>query len=301
MLNPVGTPFRVWATALATSAAEPARTAQLPYWRGVLATREAPLGQGEGSAARTTVELAPDLAEPLLTSVPAALGVQARDVLLTALAIAVADVRRTGDTVLLELEGHGRADLVPGADLTRTVGWFTSLFPVRLDLGAREGGEAALVRSVAGQLAEVPENGAGYGLLRHLNPVTAPVLAAMPPPQVRFNYLGRLDAGTVDGWSAAPEEEVVRAVGNDDHPVPRGVSVDVAAVRRADGEHLRADLTWRTGALTADAVDRLAARWRRALTAIADQAVAVRPGEAPLVHLSQDELDELEADWGSRT
>jgi hypothetical protein len=110
----------------------------------------------------------------------------------------------------VDVESHGRhgGDL----DLSRTVGWFTSVHPVRLDLGALSldevavGGDAAgaAVKTVKEQLRAVPGDGLGYGLLRYLNPDTSPVLAALPAPQIGFNYLGRFLTGAPGGLGGAP-------------------------------------------------------------------------------------------------
>ena len=115
--------------------------------------------------------------------------------------------------VLLDLEGHGREEgLVSGAvDLTRTVGWFTSLYPVRLDPGlldleeALSGGPALgrALKTIKEQLRAVPGKGLGYGLLRYLNEETAAELAGAAAPQLGFNYLGRFAAGA-DGADWAP-------------------------------------------------------------------------------------------------
>ncbi|WP_033018482.1 condensation domain-containing protein, partial [Streptomyces rimosus] len=135
-------------------------------------------------------------AEPLLTTVPAAFRAGVNDVLLTALALAVVRWRGAGSGLVLDLEGHGREEqVVAGADLSRTVGWFTSLFPVRLDLegvdveDAFRGGAAAGValKRVKEQLRAIPDHGIGYGLLRHLNPETEEALASAPAPQIGFN------------------------------------------------------------------------------------------------------------------
>ena len=95
--------------------------------------------------------------------------------------------RRSGHAVLLDLEGHGREEVFADVDLSRTVGWFTSLFPVRLDPGALDleealAGGAALGRAlkrIKEQLRALPDNGLGYGLLRYLNAQTAPQLARL--------------------------------------------------------------------------------------------------------------------------
>ena len=102
-------------------------------------------------------------------------------------------------------------------DLTRTVGWFTSLYPVRLDPGpldleeALAGGPALgrALKTIKEQLRAVPGKGLGYGLLRYLNGETAAALAGLPVPQLGFNYLGRFAAGGAGadwapaGWMSA--------------------------------------------------------------------------------------------------
>jgi non-ribosomal peptide synthase protein (TIGR01720 family) len=95
--------------------------------------------------------------------------------------------------VLVELEGHGREDLFEGLDLSRTVGWFTTRFPVCLTPGDAGPGEA--IQAVKEQLRRAPKNGIGYGLLRYLNrdPGVRMALTALPSPEVMFNYLGQLD------------------------------------------------------------------------------------------------------------
>ena len=109
-----------------------------------------------------------------------------------------------GAAVLLDLEGHGREEIFADLDLSRTVGWFTSLFPVRLELGAANveealGGGAALgrvLKSIKEQLRALPDKGIGYGLLRYLNKETAAQLAGFAAAATRLQ-LSRAD---VAGW-----------------------------------------------------------------------------------------------------
>ena len=166
-----------------------------------------------------------DVSAALLTTVPEAFHGRVNDVLLTALVVAVAGWRRrrapgkgTSNAVLIDLEGHGREEqLFEGVDLTRTVGWFTSLFPVRLDAGrldleeALEGGAALgeALKRIKEQLRRVPGGGLGYGLLRHLNPETAPALSGLATPQIGFNYLGRFARAQGADWQIAPEIEAL--------------------------------------------------------------------------------------------
>ena len=183
------------------------------------------------TARHLTLMLPADVTAPLLTTVPAAFHGRVNDVLLTALVVAVAGWRRrrahgkgTSNAVLIDLEGHGREQqLFEGVDLTRTVGWFTSLFPVRLDAGALdleealEGGAALgqAFKRIKEQLRALPDGGLGYGLLRHLNPETAPALAGLATPQIGFNYLGRFARDQAADWQIAPEIEALGGGGID--------------------------------------------------------------------------------------
>ena len=103
----------------------------------------------------------------------------------------------------MEVEGHGREEGFGDLEVSRTVGWFTSLFPVRLDVGpidldeALTGGEALgrALKQVKEQLRAIPNHGVGYGLLRYLNANTGAQLAGCAGPQMGFNYLGRFRWG----------------------------------------------------------------------------------------------------------
>ncbi|WP_253780864.1 non-ribosomal peptide synthetase [Goodfellowiella coeruleoviolacea] len=294
-LPPVGTSFRTWADRLTAAAEAPETTAQLPLWQGILGTPG--LGRSGGTVARrTAATLPPDVTGPLLSSVPAAFHGRVNDVLLTALGIAVARLRQDAGTALVvDVEGHGREEhLVPGTDLSRTVGWFTSLYPVRIDPGT--GDVAGAVKRVKEQLRAVPDGGVGYGLLRYTNPRTASVLAAMPAPDVAFNYLGRFGAGNAEAWDLAPEHDAAADPGSG--PLTHALKLNALTEDRADGPHLVASWTWLDGALTADEVRDLASHWFTALREIV--AAAERgghtPSDFPLVRTTQHEIETIEAE-----
>jgi non-ribosomal peptide synthase protein (TIGR01720 family) len=203
---------------------------------------------------------------------------------------------------------------VPGTDLSRTVGWFTSVYPVRLDPGAfdgadlRAGGPAAgqVLKRVKEQLRAVPDDGFGFGLLRYLNPATAGRLAALASPPFGFNYLGRIAAG--GSGPAAADWDVVAELGGivDGQPerLPMAHAVELTAFTHdgAGGPRLVANWTWASGLLTEDSVTRLAAAWSRALEALAEHARRPdaggwTPSDVALAGLSQDEIDQLETEW----
>jgi non-ribosomal peptide synthase protein (TIGR01720 family) len=326
-LDPVPTSFRRWAQRLAAEASDPARTAELPLWEDVLATPDPVLGARPldpaadtfGTARHLTLGLPADVTGPLLTEVPAAFHGRVNDVLLTGLALAVAEWRRERGTcdetaVLIDLEGHGREEVVPGVDLSRTAGWFTSLYPVRLDAGwvepadVREGGQAVgtALKRVKEQLREIPDNGIGYGLLRHLNPATGERLRGAHP-QLAFNYLGRTAAPEATDWApAGPAESDALGTGQDAAlGLVHAIEVNAHTRDLPGGPELSATWTWAGDLFDAAAVEDLAGRWYAALRGLVAHVVdgtaggpvgGFTPSDLSLVDVSQDEIDELAAE-----
>ena len=198
--------YKTWAERLQAVADSDSLKKQLSYWTAVTepsAVTEAlkPLTMDaaalvaniEGKAKKATVTLDEDATRALLQTVPAVYNTQINDVLLTALARAWA--KWTGSrTLYTNLEGHGRENLFEDVDVSRTVGWFTSIFPVRLELN--DSGEnwqpGETLKSVKEQLRRIPERGVGYGILRYLSSEGG-ALKARPEPAMVFNYLGQFD------------------------------------------------------------------------------------------------------------
>ena len=219
-LAPVATSMRRWAHGLVEEAES--RRSEVPTWRAILDGPDPLLGERALDSAvdvadtqgRFDVRVPADVAEAVLTTLAERYHGGANDGLLTALAMAVtrwrADRGVHTAATLLSLEGHGREETAfPGADLGRTVGWFTSLFPVRLDLAgvdlddAFAGGHhaGAAVKRVKEQLSAIPDHGIGFGQLRYL----AGELDGAPTPQIGFNYLGRTALGAIGPWLPATD------------------------------------------------------------------------------------------------
>ncbi|MTJ23751.1 amino acid adenylation domain-containing protein [Dolichospermum sp. UHCC 0352] len=145
------------------------------------------------STASVSLALNEEQTRALLQDVPSAYNTQINDVLLTALVQSFA--QWTGESsLLIDLEGHGREDLFEDVDLSRTVGWFTTLFPVRLQLQEIDHPGNAL-KFVKEQLRQIPNRGIGYGVLRYLqeNSTIREKLQSLPSAQISFNYLGQFD------------------------------------------------------------------------------------------------------------
>ncbi|RSM78000.1 non-ribosomal peptide synthetase [Kibdelosporangium aridum] len=285
------TPFRQWARLLHEEAHRTERVdAEPAWWERALSGPDSRIAGGRGvGAARATfsVEVAGDVAEAVLGTVPAAFNCGADAVLLTALATAASRWRGTGSGLLVNLEGHGRQALGGGVDVSRTVGWFTTQYPVRLDPGPWAE-PAQAIKLVKEQLRGVPDNGIGWGLLRHLNPDTAGKLAALPVADVRFNHLGRLAGGDVAGG-----ELIGAAAGA--MPMGHTIEIDTMAL---DGPRLLAGWSYAAGVLSEAEVWRLADLWCEELEILAGQVESggYTASDFSLVDLTQDQLAVLERD-----
>ncbi|MFF0161136.1 amino acid adenylation domain-containing protein [Streptomyces sp. NPDC005263] len=305
-LQPVATSLRTWSRRLTEAASSPEREAELPYWREILTRPEQPLGARSldpardvlGTAGRLTLRLPAEVTRPLLTAVPTAFHAEVNDVLLAAFALAYRRWRG-GEQVLVDLEGHGREEsAAPGTDLSRTVGWFTSLHPVLLDAVSTDPGAA--LKAVKEQLRAVPDKGIGYGLLRHLNPTTAEHLAPLATAQLGFNYLGRFAAlGAEADWAVVPRIEDGIPGGDDGMPLGHALELDALTQDGPDGPELVARWSWASGILDEDEVTEFATAWFDALRALARQASLPgaggrSPSDVAPTGLSQPEIELLE-------
>ncbi|MDR2281012.1 MAG: condensation domain-containing protein, partial [Gordonia sp. (in: high G+C Gram-positive bacteria)] len=244
-----------------------------------------------------------DTSEAVLSTVPAAFRSGTDDVLLAALARAVrgwqADRGISDDRpVTIQVESHGRDETVGGADgiadLTRTVGWFTTIEPVSV-----EPGEDMIhaVKSAKESLLGRPDLTASFGAVRYL---TDSALAERPLPTVGLNYLGNSSARTDapdDVFLPAPDAPALPATVTGAMAASTVVSMNVSTV---DGR-LHADLSYLRGVLDNHDAEDIAARWTSELEAVAAQVgEGVDPGPSPSdvpgAGLTQQQIDTLLAD-----
>ncbi|MEI5036422.1 amino acid adenylation domain-containing protein [Streptomyces sp. S1A(2023)] len=319
-LTPVGTSVRRWSTQLAAQAESPDRLAELPWWEGMLA-QNTPLAEGGldperdtyATAGTCTVEVPADVSRVVLTETAGLYNAGVDDVLLTALALALTrwSPRPADHGWVLDLESHGRdEDLVPGAELSRTVGWFTTMYPVRIDAGdaawheVTAGGPAGgtALKRVKEQLRGTPGNGTGYGLLRHLAAGAADTFRAHPSPQLGFNYMGRFTAASAS--ASADWGVLAGGVAGQPEQTPLAHVLDVNAVARQDqggGLALRATWTWADRILDGADMRALADLWVEALAGLAAHTTTpnvggLTPTDVTDTTLTQDDLDDLELD-----
>lgn len=300
-LPPKTTSIQVWSRRLAEYAQSAGLEREQAHWLALSGRTVArlpvdyPGGANSAVSARSVViTLGADETRGVLEDVPKAFHSQVNDVLLTALIQALA--QWTGDDAfLIDLEGHGREDIFDDVDLSRTVGWFTTIFPVYLELRSATSPEEAL-RSVKEQLRKIPNRGIGYGLLRYLSQ-DAEVrerLKALPQAEVTFNYLGQF------GWGETESSAWRRLAGltGPDHS-PRGHRPGLLDIdcNVTDGR-LEAIFTYSENVHMRSTVETLGADFAAALRAIlrgvgAPNAHGFTPSDFTGARLTQKELDRL--------
>jgi amino acid adenylation domain-containing protein/non-ribosomal peptide synthase protein (TIGR01720 family) len=275
--------FADWARRLAERARSGA--IDVEYWRALPPppARQARPENTAGTVHQVEARLSLEETETLLRRVPAIHHTQVNDVLLAAFAASMREWTGERDA-WVNLEGHGREPLFDDMDLSRVVGWFTSLYPVRLEVSSLEPG--ALLRSVREQLTRIPQNGVGFGIARYLAGDAA--LAALPEPEISFNYLGQLDHA-----SAQTRLRLVDGpVGEGQSPrEPRRHLVDVVASVRS-GE-FRIAWHYSSAVHEASRIEALAAaymQWLRRLLASVQRLWAGATAGAPSVGADVEDL-----------
>jgi amino acid adenylation domain-containing protein/non-ribosomal peptide synthase protein (TIGR01720 family) len=298
-LPPKTASYKHWAQQLAGQAKTETVREELPYWVACRRIGSSRLSVDRVNGANTvasaevvSVSLGIEETRTLLQEVPKAYNTQINDALLTALVQAFS--RWTGQTsLLIDLEGHGREEIFEAVDLSRTVGWFTTVFPVLLDLSSSSNTGDAL-KSIKECLRRLPNRGIGYGLLRYLDGDAAvgEQLSALPQPEIIFNYLGQCDQVLQHSSWFKLTRELSGPVRS-----PRGtrrylLEVDAFVI----GGRLYADWMYSESFHRRATVESVAQGFVQALRSIiihcqSPEAVGFTPSDFPDIDMSQEELD----------
>lgn len=292
------TSFRTWTTRLT----ELAPTLDSHYWlsapcdgvRALPTDQPAVAGANTVASAReVTRTLDAETTTALLQEVPRAYTTEINDVLLAGLALTFQSWTGRGD-VLLDLEAHGREELVEDADTSRTVGWFTAQFPLLLQVGGHDS-PGDVIKSVKEQLRAVPQRGAGFGVLRYLSSDAQAVepLKQRPAPEVLFNYFGQ--AGRV----LAPELQWTLMAGANADVSPRAQRSHLLEINGmvTDG-CLTVTWTYSDAVHHRATIDDLASRYESNLRLLVDHCRTTTtkqytPSDFPAAKLDQKSLDAL--------
>ena len=290
--------LRDWAARLRAYAGSESLREELSLWQDQLAgpAVELPVARPQGSlrngeAETVSVRLGADHTRQLLQQAPSAYRTQVNDLLLTALARVLC--RWTGHaSTLIQLEGHGRETLFDEIDLTRSVGWFTSAYPLRL---TPQAGQGDSIKAIKEQLRGVPHKGLGYGVLRYLaDDQCKQTMAALPTAQITFNYLGQFDQSFGADALFHPLDESAGLAHDPDAPLPNELSVD----SQVYGGELLLRWTFSRERHDPQTIRELADGYLSELQSLIahclnDEAGGLTPSDFPLAHLTQSQLDSL--------
>ncbi len=290
--------LRDWAARLQAYAGSESLREELSVWKDQLAGPETvlPVARPQGSlrnrdADTVSVRLDAEHTRQLLQQAPSAYRTQVNDLLLTALARVLC--RWSGHaSALIQLEGHGRETLFDEIDLTRSVGWFTSAYPLRLTPHAGQGDS---IKAIKEQLRGVPHKGMGYGVLRYLaDDLCKQSMAALPSAQITFNYLGQFDQSFGADALFHPLDEPAGLAHDPDAPLPNELSVD----SQVYGGELVLRWTFSRERHDQQSIHELADAYLAELQSLVahclqDDAGGLTPSDFPLAHLTQSQLDSL--------
>ncbi|MCK0438392.1 condensation domain-containing protein [Gordonia alkaliphila] len=317
-LRAEGTSQRAWAGAVAGLREE--FEEQSGYWLERLPELPTRLGSRFDASRdrdKTSVALVHnvegEVAAELLTRLPEAFGGTVDDVLLGTFARAVHGWQRSrgidaAATVSVLAEGHGRdehlldrGDEPRRAELSRTVGWFTTLAPLKLDPAADV---VHAIKAAKEERLGTPDGGAGFGVLRYRENGERAIgdLGSRPLPSILFNYLGATGAAGVG-------VETPFATAGDVPPLPGSVRgemtmsaaliIDAMSVASEDGRRLQVRFRFPEAMLQAEDVQGLADQWSAELSAAVEAGrnqIGLSPSDVPGSGITQEELDLIALD-----
>ncbi|MDJ0393600.1 amino acid adenylation domain-containing protein [Rhodococcus sp. G-MC3] len=313
-LPPVSTSMRRWSHAVAELDTADLDIVQEAAWREVLNGESTQIGSreldGRDTGATTQVvelSLSREDTDSLLGALATKYRMGPEDALLAALTAALVQWNAVKSHLIL-VESHGREEeSVRGADLSRTVGWFTAAYPVRLSstpalltpaLLTSALSPADIVKTVKEQLRAVPSAKIGYGALRARG-----ALGDAPSPRISFNYLGRVDTGVPESMQGQPWTPDL-SVAADSGSGERLLTVSVLDINAAVSEGtLFARIGFPTGVLERRDVRTLADLWAQNMASLAEhgrdpEAGVLTPSDVPLVSIDQNRLDQWHTRFG---
>jgi non-ribosomal peptide synthase protein (TIGR01720 family) len=299
LLPPKTDSYKRWAERLAELTGSDEIRADLAYWSAGSRRQVAPLPRDreganlESSLEQVEASLDRDETAALLRDVPATYGNRVHEVVLAAV-LGACRLWTGRHRLLVDLEGHGRDALDGTVDLSRTVGWFTSLYPVLFELPPAGTGPANLLTAVKEQVRRVPRGGLSWGVLRYLGPEeTVSSLAELPEPEIAFLYLGQLEA---DGGAGAGFRLLAEPAGPSQAPASRRTHLIEVKVAIHEGR-LRAGFAYSRAVHRRATLERLAQDSLAILRELIDHCRNAEGGYTPSdfshLQLRQDELDDL--------
>nr|QEO74614.1 condensation domain-containing protein [uncultured bacterium] len=292
--------FQQWSHALTEYASSAAVAAQASYWLRAERERVRSIPrdyEGENLVSSTSIvveSLSREETEALLQEVPGVYHTQINEVLLSGLALALGQWSESR-AVLVDVEGHGREPISERVDVSRTVGWFTTIYPVLLDVAGNRQGVGEVVKQVKEQVRAIPGQGLGYGVLRYLgSEEVGKRLRELPHAEVSFNYLGQMDRVLTDDtvFGPAPESSGPYRGSSGRRMYLLEINAMIA------GGRLQVSWSYSSQVHRQETIAALATAYVQSLRAIiehctSEEAGGYTPSDFPLAQLDKDKLEKL--------
>ncbi len=237
------------------------------------------------------IELSIEETEKMLKRVNHAYNTEVNDILLTALGLAVREW--TGnDKVLISLEGHGREEIIKDIDISRTVGWFTTQYPVVLDVSGQLD-ISRMIKSVKENIRQIPNKGIGYGILKYLTlPENKADLNFNLNPEISFNYLGQFNQDNVDNLFGVSDIPAGESTGPN-YKSEYCIDINGGTV---EGGKLELNFSYNQGEYEKSTIEGVAVSFKKHLVNIITHCAEMDYSEATLSDFTVDDLnmDEFE-------
>ncbi|WP_036604236.1 non-ribosomal peptide synthetase [Paenibacillus assamensis] len=293
--------YKYWAEQLLKYANSKTLTKEMSYWAQVNAMNMAPLPKESLSNSndirvkhnrKYSFELQQDETGLLLGPAHVAYGTEINDLLLSALGIALQQWAGH-EQVAISLEGHGREELLDKVNISRTVGWFTSVFPIGLDMGAPND-LSYTIKNVKESLRRVPNKGIGYGILKYLTAVEYKQgMQFELEPEIKFNYLGQFDTDINSGvFQVSPLD----CGQNESMDGDREVALNIGGL--IENGKLRIMIDYNANEFSNSHIAKLADAFQSALLRILEHCISkeekeLTASDVGAEDLSSEELDEI--------
>jgi amino acid adenylation domain-containing protein/non-ribosomal peptide synthase protein (TIGR01720 family) len=295
--------YKLWAESLSAYADSASFSKEKDYWANIenqkvsVIKRDIENNESRiGDTGSQMFVLSEEETEALLTKVNNRFNTEINDVLLTALGLGLKQVFKA-DKIAIALEGHGRESLFEEINISRTVGWFTSFYPVVLDF-SNQTNLARQLKEIKENIRQIPSKGVGYGILKHLTSKTEPSSeASRLKPQISFNYLGQFDSDVSNSSIEFAKESGGATISKENQKI---FDLDVSGIISAG--QLKITIRYSTKHFKAATIHQLLQGYQSSLKDIikhctADQKRELTPSDFTYKKLSIDALEKLNKEY----
>lgn len=286
------TPFIQWAKIVKGFSVNPKLLQEIEYWKNecIAPSNRMCLYQGEYSrnaASRKKIVISRENTTALISKVHNAFNTNVNDILISALVVTLYQWKCVTELQLC-MEGHGREYISSNVDISRTVGWFTSIYPVRLEYDENVG-LSETIKRVKDKLHRIPRNGIGYGILKYMNEECGTILEKMYP-DISFNYLGHMERSSSIGEQIEIEPLSAEITLDNENKMLYPLDINSWII----GENLHINIEYIANVFDDNSIETFVSEYEKALNNIIQYCQSVENSEITLSDLTSSDISESE-------